>query len=549
MGTVKTSLLLAGIVIASSAWAGCSSEEDIGSAEGAATAESKCNVFDQQKGGAPMTPQKLGELAESGDPVAKKILASAGANDTCARTYSDILARLKKNDNKDCDSGDGLGSFLINERVAFQSEAQASKAGFRTVIRKACDGRGENGLLFSATASAGDADETNVEMIGRTTDGIFNYYELTAPGQYVFFGSSKDFIQNGYDCDGNGVCVSRNSKQNGDKSGKSCASCHVGGGLVMKELASPWLHWTAGFPNGSAKVVEAQKAKLGEQQAGENLEFNVVRASFDSYNERRIDLLAEKGIKELLRPVACTLDVNLDSGLGSGSLAADQNLTFGSFNMDSDLYNTLKKSSKVKQTLASIGKDDTAFEFTFPKKGGIDENYATKLVEKGLIDEKTLANILAVDFTRPIFSAKRCALINALPNTVDADLAAYAKATGGAKTTKAKDIAKKIPGLFGSSIGSKTKDAITKEVDKFFEVWNGDKCLGSADKTVKENAHLAVMTYASNVRRKMAAMQGKNGQGLIEQPGTMLTSDSLPVTDDALNPELVDGKCVLNLKK
>ncbi|MEN8197013.1 MAG: hypothetical protein ABFS30_10945, partial [Pseudomonadota bacterium] len=41
-----------------------------------------------------------------------------------------------------------------------------------------------------------------------------------------FFGTSADMLE---------------GKGTGDT--RRCAACHVGGGLIMKELDAPWLHW------------------------------------------------------------------------------------------------------------------------------------------------------------------------------------------------------------------------------------------------------------------------------------------------------------------
>jgi hypothetical protein len=539
MGTVKTSLFVAGIVLGASAWAGCSagSEEDISSVEGAATG-STCQILDRQTG-QPITDAKFKALLDKKDPIAEKVLKGE-----CKTNFDGILTKLKTNDKDNCQNGpQGVGSYLISETAAFESKSAAANNGFRTVITKDCEGRGQNGMLFSSFANKAQHGEEGIEMIGRSTDGVFNYYELNGDGSYTYFGDSKDFITNGYTCDDKGFCASNNgqqvsSKGNGAKSPKACSSCHISGGLLMKELASPWLHWTAGFPNGSEDVVKANKAALGEQQIGENLEFQVVRASFDNYNEARVDILAAKGAEELLRPVMCTLDVNLDSQLGGSSLVSDEALGFGFLSMDDGIYQKLKKSAAVKQSLTGVpGKDDTAFEFTYPRRGAIDENYTQKLQARGLLTDQTIADLLAVDFTRPVFSGKRCALIKNLPKTADADLAAYAALPKDKKEAAAKKIAPKLAALFGNKLGSKTKAQHGKDLEAFFKACN-DR-LGSTDEKVKEKAHLDIMTYASNQRRKMISMRGTNSQrreNLIEDPSTMLVSDKLPESNLALNP-------------
>jgi len=538
MGTVKSSLLMASVIVGVSAWAGCSAGSDeMESSEGAATGTSACEIFDRQTGGK-MDPKKFEALVKKGDPVAAKIL-----NGDCPKTLTAVMGKLNKTDKEGCNIGeDGLGSFLISETAAFESKAEAARNGFRTVITRDCGNRGQQGLMFSGAAATGGFTETGVEMIGRAEgDGVFNYYELNRDGSYTFFGDSKDFVTSGYTCDAaTGTCSSDNTKKGkpGTGSPKMCASCHVSGGLIMKELASPWLHWTAGFPNGSEEVVKKNKSVLGEQQPGENLELSAVRPSFDDYNTKRATWLAEKGAKEILRPIACTLDVNVDSGLFSGTIVASSQLGFGSLNLDDATYNKVKKS--LKQRLAGVsGKDDTAFEFTYPRKGEIDENYAEKLIEAGILDDNLLAGILGVDFTRPVFSGARCAVVTGLRNTADADaaLATWAKNPTKTNAGKARTEIKKI---LPAEVGGAKKADVEAKVTKFFEACN--KRLDDAG--TKEAAMKDILVFAATQRKNMKAMLGQNRErheALIEDPGTML------VTDDVEDGKLERGKLGLAL--
>jgi hypothetical protein len=540
MKTAKTSLMVLGIALGTSAWAGCGSaeEEETASAEGAASTQ--CQVFDRQTGGI-MSAAKFDALVAKGDPVAAKILEG-----DCQKTLTSVMTKLSGE--KNCGIGsDGLGSFLISETAAFESAADAASGGFRTVITKDCEGRGQAGLLFSGSASTNGFSDTGVEMIGRSTDGVFNYYELNRDGTYTFFGDSKDFVTNGYRCDAaTGTCSSNNAAQGkpGTGSKKMCSSCHVSGGLIMKELDSPWLHWTAGFPNGSAAVVEANKTVLGTQQAGENLELRVVRPSFDGYNKKRMLWLGEKGAKELLRPIACTLDVNVDSGFFSGSIVAPTELVgFDRLSIDQGTYNTVK--AALGQRLAGVpGKDDTAFAFTYPRKGEIDESYGAKLVEAGVLDENILAGILGVDFTRPVFSGKRCAVVENLGGGADGAVKAWAQDPSPANAAAAMGAIKAALG----PVGNATKTEVAGRVSAFMRECN----TRLTDAATKETATKELLIFAATQRKNMKAMQGQNperGERLIEDPDTMLVTDDVELgrkEADKLNLALNPATCELN---
>jgi hypothetical protein len=548
----KHTLVALTVVLGTSAWFGCSSDEtSVGEDD---ITKSSCNIFNNQTG-KPITPAELKKL---NDPVAKKILEGTD----CPTSYTAILKKMKTTDNKGCkdseggDQKDGLGSFLISETAAHESETEAANGGFRTVIGKTCDKRKNEDLNFSAFANAGQVGDTNVEMIGKdATTGVFNYYEILDGNQWVFYGTSADFIENGYDCKPSGFCVSNNSAKASSPSGKSCASCHVSGGLIMKELDSPWLHWTAGFPKGSDKVMAKHKEKLGNQMQGENLEINVVRPSFDPYNEKRIDILAAKGAAELMRPIFCTMDVNLNSDLVGTNLVTDGELAGGFFgNVDQASYDALKKDVGQKINGLPAKVDDTAFPFTYPTRGQIDTSYSAKLQEAKLVDAEFIKDILAVDFTRPIFSGQRCGLVDAIKGksaAIDKKLADYAKETTKAKKEPiAKDIAKELPKLYAEVLkgGSKAAEkkfvanltdpklnaeAHEKAANDFFA--KCDERLGKEKKTALKD----IMTYASHVRRVMRSdVVGKNGQDLLEGRGRddKMVSDNIADNPNALDP-------------
>lgn len=560
MSLLKPSTVAFAFVLGTAAWAGCSAatEDETASDEGAIKS-TDCRIFNNQTG----KEITAAELKLLNDPVAKKLLEGK-----CVNTYSEALAKMKDTDSKACegnggnDPATGLGNYMISETAAFATEATASQGGFRTVISKTCDKRGTDGLLFSASANINGTSETSVEMIGKdATTGVYNYYEVLDGGQWVFYGNSFDFIGNGYTCKDSGFCVSNNSKKASSPSGKSCASCHVSGGLVMKELDSPWLHWTAGFANGSAKVGEKHKAKLGNQLAGENLELQVVRPSFDAYNDKRASFLASKGAAELLRPLFCTMDINLDSQSFGTTLMVDNEIGAGAFiSADSAVYKTLKEEvgQRINGQPAKI--TDTASEFTYPSRGQIDTSYSRQLQAAGLVDAEFASDILNIDFTRPIFSGQRCGLINSITGksaAVDAKLLAFSKETTKAKRTAlASAIAKDLPALFKDvltanksrkpaeekfltnlSDAKANAEAHTKEATDFLTACNKRVSEGTA--ASKKAAMKDIMTFASHVRNVMRKdVVGFNGQDLLEGGGrdNKMVTDSIPDNANALDP-------------
>src|SRR5262249_35932133 len=120
--------------------------------------------------------------------------------------------------------------------------------------------------------TANDIAGHEVEMIGfDRSAGVYNYYsveDLSGAGSgerkqvWRFFGNSQDFLSKGPG-DGNFPLQVRR-----------CAGCHVNGGLIQKELQSPWLHWDqGGFVSGEAgRFIKKSPDALGNESQGVNVE-------------------------------------------------------------------------------------------------------------------------------------------------------------------------------------------------------------------------------------------------------------------------------------
>ena len=64
---------------------------------------------------------------------------------------------------------------------------------------------------------------------------------------------------------------------------------------------------------------------------------------------------------------------------------------------------------------------DTIFDFVFPERAFADNDFVEKLEAEGIVDEDFIRDVLAVDFTRPIFSDDRCGLLEFAPDLDPAD--------------------------------------------------------------------------------------------------------------------------------
>jgi hypothetical protein len=205
----------------------------------------------------------------------------------------------------------------------------------------------------------------------------------------------------------------------GNASGVRCASCHPGGGMVQKDLNATWTYLQTD-PGG---YVAKHKDAYGNFQTG--LQFEpITKAQNARWDKKRVEELAKKGTAELLRPVFCTMDINLQSGgstvnedflidsqllaQAQGALASGSSISLDPKNYQAAIKD-LKQVIKTSPAFPSA-KDDTPDPFIFPEHSNLDEEYVRALIASKKVDADLVHQILFVDFTRPIYSPVRCSL-------------------------------------------------------------------------------------------------------------------------------------------
>ncbi len=381
----------------------------------------KCDAQVVNRTGLTLPKELLGRLS---DPVAQTIF---GGND-CPTTLKAMIAKLKKTPGE-CDMN-SLRTMLITETGQL-----AQKTGpFRTVTVIDCgkDGNTQPSILFST--DPGNLGDTFLEVIGRDQSaGVFNYYDMTNQ-KINYFGHSQMF-------------VTQPPASTGFNAPRRCGGCHTGGGLVMKELAAPWLHWEGDTTSpGSQQTIDKAKEVLGRKSDGIELE-SIVRNANDFWNESRVGVLKDNTkpmpsafdsiagniqlnpTQKLLEPLFCATEVNIDSANSSGKPAKQaggasfgplggpivpSELGFGSINFDAKKYDKVIK--QLGQSVAGIpDAKDTHFALTFISQGAADFDYLNKLKAGGILDDEFVKDVLAVDFTRAI-STDRCELLLLVPN-------------------------------------------------------------------------------------------------------------------------------------
>jgi hypothetical protein len=350
-----------------------------------------------------------------GDPLAVLVYQSEGG---CPTSFEGIVEKLARTDAEAClDVFDGLAG-MQTRVVSEQAQLRDTKEGslYRTVTSRACGGRPPFELLFASFGVSPDSADIppGVEIMAFDREaGVFNFYKEVGD-QMVFFGDSIDYITQGPG--GPGLTDVR-----------GCANCHTGGGVVMKELLFPWVHWEDEFDTpGAFELVENRRHLFGEKQGGRDMEELTMEAN-RAWNRRRVAYLVEHGtVEELLRPLFCPVEVNIASLDGFGfptELVLDRRLGFMFLEEFAEFERFQELAAGYQALLEAIdqrvpghpGERDTVAEFSFIQRAHADTDYVDQLIESGVIDEPFARDVLLVDFTRPVFSDDRCDLLAFAP--------------------------------------------------------------------------------------------------------------------------------------
>jgi hypothetical protein len=373
-------------------------------------------------GGEPRT-----NLASSlNDGFARYVMRRGGS---CPTSFPDIMPKLRKLAAPDCGGEEGDDADVETVFVSEISHLTQTPSHYRSVTKLECNDDQVFFSLFGISAGA-TALPSNVEIISfDAIDGVFNYYE--ADGTNIsFFGNSKDLL-----------------KGSPDQKIRRCAQCHAGGGLVMKELRSPWLHWE-GDDNlpGTDELIAAHEALLGDEMDAETLEDTITPAN-SGWNERRITHLLTnqpRSIQKLLEPLFCPVEINIDTGTSSPrptmpgdddgevldhiglEFLLDRKLDFDALSgvdiNPADYDAAIEASGQ--QIRNAQGRQvgmhvDTRFDFPFVTRSKIDQDYVDQLPSRNLVDSDFIKDVLSVDFTRPVFSNDRCGLLKFAPELTD----------------------------------------------------------------------------------------------------------------------------------
>lgn len=519
--SAASSLVL--VTAAVAMWAGCATateDESEGATQGVTSrppgagdpnAPMACQVV-AEKDGHTMTAEELRRLD---DPVANFLLKGQG----CPTTFTQIQQKLQQVD--PCgDNDEGLSTRFVTDRAQILGVADT----YRAVVKRACQQRANGEILMSVfgigtqldaekKVSAVRVPDNSVELIGEqkitedgVTTGVFNYY-AREEGKWKFFGSSADYIAEGYTCNADGACLPKAAAK------QRCAGCHVGGGLVMKELRSPWVNWEPDFETpGITEILEKHADKFGTRGDGVDLEGTVAGTNQTDWIPARIKAAKAQGLKEVLRPLFCTMDVNIDSGFIPSNFFTDGLFrTFSSIDVSGEDYQAAiaKRGQKIidgrtrQQIRNAAGQPvlDTVAGFSVPVRSAQDDNYVFALIQARIVDIDFVKDVLSIDMGRPTFSPTRCGLLDLAPNVPAAQMtsANVKKAFVGALASATSPAAKELLASLKNEADAGSHDLAAKKFmeacDKRFEA---DKA-GMLDDVLTYASHLRLAARRTNI--------------------------------------------------
>jgi len=294
-------------------------------------------------------------------------------------------------------------------------------------------------LLFGHFLAANDRSQLVLDTGGLLVEAIawdpakqmFNFYELTKakdckqPGaHWCYRGDSRLVLE-----DIELLERPRGAGQEPFHNRLRCSGCHVNGGLVQKELAPPhndWFVTSRKLPLGNL-TPDATVTKIFHGLVDADELMKLVQAS-----SRRLaaspeyrKALQSRTMQEQLRPLFCAVELNIESDRDPvdqhkpavqipAGFFVDPRLAASAIAIPRESYEQALKrlqSQLPEQPVPS----DADHAWLTPVKANSDMVMMEALVEMRVIDSEFVADVLAVDFTDPLFSASRCRLLRLVP--------------------------------------------------------------------------------------------------------------------------------------
>ncbi|MDQ3729429.1 MAG: hypothetical protein M3355_07540 [Actinomycetota bacterium] len=378
-----------------------------------------------------LRPLDAAAIAEFGDPLAGQLFAKGVFPKTAEEVTDALDAALPEGDRLRAQM-----TFVVGERSQLPAGiTDAARPGIRGFLVTRGNGLEGPDLILSAI---GAPTTEFIEVLAwDETLGGFNYYTTDADAPWVFAGNSADALSE-------------------DTSSLGPFEAHPSGNPIMKELRRPWVHWESIDESVSERGVPAEVAShrwFEDKVGAEVLETQAMILAIERWNRVRLERAVEgdevRGLKTLMRSFLGTPTVNLASSLSESEDVIDAGEDFqipaaflanvhclrdviglpqpadSQLRISGPTYREILADNEV--TLRQDGTAlvdpprDTHFVFLVPEPAFEDTDIVKKVVEAGLLSRQVAACLLMVDFPNPVFSERREALLEHIPDTAPSD--------------------------------------------------------------------------------------------------------------------------------
>lgn len=258
--------------------------------------------------------------------------------------------------------------------------------------------------------------------------GLHNFWELIGDGEtadWHYRGNSLDVIADAEEINMGPTDTPLFGKR------LRCSGCHTGGGLVMKERF-PYNDWRNEEALPTGKWINSPRvSEFAERSESASHLDDLVQKSLNTYVETLEERSPETS-KQWLRSVLAPLEMNLVSDTRPYLVRITEGSDIeipADFFVDSRLSGPLEPvrvpAEVYRQALQQLGSsfaqdetpglEETQHAFLVPTVSRFDRLRTESLLKRGLIDEELLSDLLAVDFTTPLYSQERLSLMYLLP--------------------------------------------------------------------------------------------------------------------------------------
>jgi len=389
--------------------------------------------------------------------------------------------------------------YAIAEGAAFQGTVPTLPLNARLVFTWQKDAATDPDLLLSTTPDPDDPTALLQVIAWSEPQGVFHFFERRQ-GTWFWAGNSLHALQP-------------------ESRGQGPFDSHINGALVMKELRFPWVHWHSMARSIERKLLfptlELQSHPLFAKLEGAEILEPVVQRGVRRWTRRRLRHDLQGGqlvnLHWYMRQVLWTTSVNLTS---TDRLALDLqpmdelalpptfffdvdglSVAITGLSNESDILPQAEitvPSTSYRQALLDVAMHveaqaagpavpgDTDFAFLVPERAFEDTFVLEHLITSEVLSPKLALCLLMVDFSNPVFSPDRAALLDLFPPSI-------AVGNGGAA-------------LDTVVLATARNAAPSSATEHLVSLWDDDNLLG----TVKSTLHV----YIDAVKTRLNSADG-----------------------------------------